>query len=118
MEVNLLLAFNKQEFDGQYPRLLETPRLFIPWDIVKVISGNVATIIYLMMTDPTLYTLLWLIFPPILNNLGYFEGWLYAQSLLWRNISYTNRYFAAHFMINVMHVTIFPYTLYDWFFYP
>jgi len=71
MEVNFLLALNKEEFSGQYPRLLETPRLFIPWDMVKVLSGNTATIIYLMMTDPTIYTIIWLVYPAIFNNFEY-----------------------------------------------
>ena len=118
MESNFILAFNKLEFEGQYPRFFETPRLFIPWDIFKVIIGNSATVVYLVLGFPPIYALTFLFYNILLNDLNFVEGQIYIWALLWKNICYTNRYFAAHWLVSAMHFFMFPYTLYDWINYP
>ena len=90
------------------------PRNFIPWDLLKVIIGNSATIIYLLLTEPFTYTTVFFLFPELLNDLGYLEGYFYMQALLWKNICFTNRYQAAHWLSASMHFFTWPWTLYNY----
>lgn len=72
----------------------------------------------MLLGFPPIYTLTFFFYNVLLNDLNYFEGLVYMWALLWKNICYTNRYFAAHWIVSLMHFFMFPYTVYDWINYP